>query len=155
MGEKGRALIHVRCYYCHDLSGDRQPRLKYAVSHSFNLKPKFTLLSPETTMVEHKQFGLQVLYILRIFIWQNLASFFGKKFYLFMCFALEFRLCYLAFSVWNLSPGFPLGSAISYLFLPQHTSLMLTDKLIQGYQSICPFYMSSPSLELEEEETAA
>lgn len=53
------------------------------------------------------------------------------------------------------SPGFPLGSAISYLFLPQHTLLMLTDKFIQRYQSICPFYMSPPLIELEEEESAA
>lgn len=48
MGEKGRALIHVRCYYCHSLSGDHQLRLNYAVSPSFNLKPKFTLLTPKT-----------------------------------------------------------------------------------------------------------
>lgn len=62
-----------------------------------------------------------------------------------MCFALNCGLCYLAFNVWNLFSGFPLGSGISYLFIPQHTPLMLTHKFIWRLWSICRFYMSPPS----------
>jgi len=49
-------------------------------------------------------------------IWENLASFFGSKFYLvvIICFVLDNGLCYLS----GMSPRLPLRNGISYLFEP-------------------------------------
>lgn len=69
MGEKGRALIHACCYYCRGLSGDRQPRLKYAALLRFKLIPKFTLLTPKIQRVNTVDYQIIGVAGLGFFIW--------------------------------------------------------------------------------------
>lgn len=158
MGEKGRALIHARCYYFHGLSGDSQPRPKYAASLCFKLKSKFTLLTPKITrvnLVDYKTVGVEGLWL---FVWViSLLAFIWM--YLVLWFAIDFELLNRFFSVWSLVFSFIIG--ICYLFCHflsvffKPAIFIDVDRQVSLYLSLCPFLcVTKPrcSLELEKEE---